>query len=233
MRAVTLARAITSLTMRTTSTAASRRCHQLKNCLGDCTRCIRNRFHASCGINTTQLIRRPCRIPPLHPTKVGRTGRVSMALRSLVMTAALLSGFGAAQAADLPQRAPAPYRAPAVVAPVPVYNWTGFYIGANGGYGWAGASASSGGMTVDGGDLKGPFAGGQVGFNYQTGMFVFGVEVRRPVGQHQGILRRVRPDTSPTRSTTSSPRAVALASPRKTSCSTAPAATRMSARRAK
>jgi outer membrane immunogenic protein len=100
-----------------------------------------------------------------------------MSLRSLITTAALLSGFGVAQAADLPQRAPVPYRAPAVVAPVPVYNWTGFYIGANGGYGWAGASASSGGVTVDGGDLKGPFAGGQVGFNYQTGVFVFGVEV--------------------------------------------------------
>jgi outer membrane immunogenic protein len=99
-----------------------------------------------------------------------------MALRSLIMTAALMTGICAAQAADLPQRAPTPYRAPAVVA-VPVYNWTGFYIGANGGYGWAGASASSGGLTVDGGDLKGPFAGGQIGFNYQSGMFVFGIEV--------------------------------------------------------
>jgi len=97
-----------------------------------------------------------------------------MSLRSLVMAAVLLGGVGVAQAADLPQRAPAP--APAVVVAVPVYNWTGFYIGANGGYGWAGVSASSGGLTVDGGDLKGPFAGGQVGYNFQSGMFVFGVE---------------------------------------------------------
>ena len=28
-----------------------------------------------------------------------------------------------------------------------------------------------------GGDTKGPFAGGQIGFNYRTGMIVFGVEV--------------------------------------------------------
>jgi outer membrane immunogenic protein len=98
-----------------------------------------------------------------------------MSLRSLVMTAVLLGGFGVAQAADLPQRAPAP--APAVVVAVPVYNWTGFYIGANGGYGWAGASASSGGLTVDAGDLKGPFAGGQIGYNFQSGAFVFGVEI--------------------------------------------------------
>jgi outer membrane immunogenic protein len=90
------------------------------------------------------------------------------------VTAALLSSIGAAQAADLPPRAPAP--APAVVVPAPVYNWTGFYIGANGGYGWSGASATVGGVTVDGGDLKGPFAGGQVGYNFQSGMFVFGVE---------------------------------------------------------
>ena len=100
-----------------------------------------------------------------------------MAPRRFVMTAALLSSIGAAQAADLPSRAPVTYRAPPVAAVPFTYNWTGFYIGANGGYGWAGASASSGGVTVDGGDLKGPFAGGQIGFNYQTGMIVFGVEV--------------------------------------------------------
>ena len=43
--------------------------HQLKNILGDCTRCIRNRFQPGCGINTTQLLRCPCRIPPGQPTK--------------------------------------------------------------------------------------------------------------------------------------------------------------------
>jgi outer membrane immunogenic protein len=43
--------------------------------------------------------------------------------------AALAIG-GVAQAADLP--APA-YKAPVVAAPIP-YNWTGFYIGGNGGY---------------------------------------------------------------------------------------------------
>ncbi len=115
-----------------------------------------------------------------------------MSLRSLVMTAVLLGGVGVAQAADLPQRAPAP--APAVVVAVPVYNWTGFYIGANGGYGWAGVSASSGGLTVDGGDLKGPFAGGQVGYNFQSGVFVFGVEFDGQWANIKESLRRVRPD---------------------------------------
>jgi outer membrane immunogenic protein len=99
-----------------------------------------------------------------------------MILRHFAFAAALIGSIGVAQAADLPRRAPSP--APAAVAvPAAAYNWTGFYIGVNGGYGWAGASASSGGLTVEGGDLKGPFAGGQIGFNYQSGMFVFGVEV--------------------------------------------------------
>lgn len=91
-----------------------------------------------------------------------------------LMTAAMAAFLGSvavAQSADLPARAPA-YQAPAAV-----YNWSGFYIGANAGYGTAGASASSGGVTVEGGDLKGPFAGGQIGYNFQSGMFVFGIEV--------------------------------------------------------
>lgn len=38
-----------------------------------------------------------------------------------------------ATAADLPER---PYKAPPPIA-VPIYNWNGFYVGANGGYGWS------------------------------------------------------------------------------------------------
>jgi outer membrane immunogenic protein len=93
-----------------------------------------------------------------------------MLFRVLTTTAALLGGISVAQSADLPARAPA------VVAPV-AYNWTGFYIGANGGYGWSAFNVSSGSLSADIGDLKGPFAGGQIGYNYQVGQFVFGLEV--------------------------------------------------------
>jgi outer membrane immunogenic protein len=73
-----------------------------------------------------------------------------------------------AAAADLPRGMP--YKAPAYVTS---YNWTGFYIGAHGGYGW-GASNDS-----DNFDLRGAFIGGQIGYNWQAmgSPWVFGVEV--------------------------------------------------------
>jgi outer membrane immunogenic protein len=87
---------------------------------------------------------------------------------------------GGAPAADLPSRpAPAPYRAPPVVPP-PVFSWTGFYVGGNVGYGWASRTADVTFLNVttrlDSENLKGAVAGGQVGFNWQTGPLVLGVE---------------------------------------------------------
>src|SRR5271165_5624568 len=97
---------------------------------------------------------------------------------SAVSAAALTSS---AFAADVYSPGAVSY-APAVV---PVATWAGFYIGANGGYGGntslpftdssfvAGAGVPS--FTIHGGngDLTGGFGGGQVGYNFQTGNFVF------------------------------------------------------------
>ncbi len=81
---------------------------------------------------------------------------------------------GTASAADLARRAPPPVvtKAPPPPAYVP-YNWTGAYIGINGGYGfgrskWSGLPANF--------DVKGGLAGGQLGYNWQFGQFVYGVE---------------------------------------------------------
>ena len=73
-------------------------------------------------------------------------------------------------AADLPRPA---YKAPVYVAPV--FSWTGFYIGANAGYGWAKSDWSS---AVTSGDPKpkGFLVGGTLGYNMQTGNFVWGLE---------------------------------------------------------
>jgi outer membrane immunogenic protein len=89
-------------------------------------------------------------------------------LFALVGLAALT---GTAAAADLPPRpAPAPYYKAAVVAPV--YNWTGFYIGINGGGGFGRSTwDSTGGFNTSGG-----LVGGTVGYNYQFGQGVVGLE---------------------------------------------------------
>jgi outer membrane immunogenic protein len=58
--------------------------------------------------------------------------RAGQAMRKLFGMTALLTAFAtSAMAADVAVRAPARY-----VAPVSVYNWTGFYAGIEGGGGW-------------------------------------------------------------------------------------------------
>lgn len=91
--------------------------------------------------------------------------------------AALILGTTGASAADMAAR---PYtKAPMAVAAV--YSWTGFYIGADVGYGWG---RSTGTLTNVAGlfpapyslDPSGVLGGGFVGFNYQVSNVVFGVE---------------------------------------------------------
>ena len=55
------------------------------------------------------------------------------------------------------------------------YNWTGFYVGAHVGYGWADFIDTFAGVTASV-SPAGFIYGGQVGFNYQIGSWVFGIE---------------------------------------------------------
>jgi outer membrane immunogenic protein len=73
---------------------------------------------------------------------------------------------GAAGAADLP-----PYYQPGP-AYNPIYTWTGFYVGINGGGGWG----SSQWDAVDTFDVSGGLIGGTVGYNWQFGQAVIGAE---------------------------------------------------------
>jgi outer membrane immunogenic protein len=103
--------------------------------------------------------------------------------RTLICSAALLAGATVtALAADLPGPPPAypPPQAPAAYIPVaPAFSWTGFYLGANAGYGW---SSGSGNMLMGGvpdtfsASGNGFAGGGQVGFNYQWSNVVIGLE---------------------------------------------------------
>ena len=85
-----------------------------------------------------------------------------------------LVAAGAASAADLPARR-GPVAAP-VYAPVPVFTWTGFYVGANAGYGWGNIDSTTFGVLPTLNDPEGFIGGGQIGYNYQMGQLVFGVE---------------------------------------------------------
>jgi outer membrane immunogenic protein len=91
--------------------------------------------------------------------------------RLCVALIGLIALSGAAAAADLSRPAPAPYykAAPAVVQ---VYNWTGFYIGVSGG-GAFGSSAwdRTGSRNIDGGLVS-----GTIGYNWQFGQTVAGLE---------------------------------------------------------
>jgi outer membrane immunogenic protein len=100
-------------------------------------------------------------------------------MRNLLLAATALTVVSApAFAADLPARtAPA---APVVYAPA--FTWTGFYVGLNAGYGWADGTdvfVTRPTGVVDsftGGSNGGFTGGGQLGYNWQSGAFVFGLE---------------------------------------------------------
>ncbi len=77
----------------------------------------------------------------------------------------------AANAADL-VRPPPPEPAPIIA---PLYSWTGFYVGINGGGGF-GRSDLDTAFGTTGVDVSGGLVGGTLGYNYQTGPWVFGIE---------------------------------------------------------
>lgn len=83
----------------------------------------------------------------------------------------LALGVASASAADLPRAMPA--KAPVYVAP-PLYNWTGFYVGINGGAGFGTADFSGPFSTSF--NTSGGLIGGTLGYNWQMNQLVFGLE---------------------------------------------------------
>lgn len=79
---------------------------------------------------------------------------------ALLASMTVAAGLTAAQAADIAR--PVPVQPVPQVAPVP-FSWSGFYLGINGGYGFDRS-------------LSGGLVGGQIGYNWQTGPFVLGLE---------------------------------------------------------
>ena len=99
---------------------------------------------------------------------------MGVGMKSSVLAAIIFVGAaGGAWAADISAARPVPVKAPAL--PSAQYNWTGLYIGGNVGYGWGRYTVKDGGVS-DSVDLNGVNAGGLVGFNWQSGTFVGGIE---------------------------------------------------------
>jgi outer membrane immunogenic protein len=82
----------------------------------------------------------------------------------------LVGAVSLAHAADMGVPAKAPM-APPPPLPVAVYNWNGFYVGGNFGYGWnnvdSTATSPAGEQISTSSTRDGVFGGGQIGFNWQ------------------------------------------------------------------
>jgi len=101
-----------------------------------------------------------------------------------LISATILATLSSAHAADLPRKS-----TPIFAAPLPIFTWTGFYVGANAGYAFGDGRAETVGtpgfLTLVGpgivpGSLNtkpdGFIGGAQIGYNVQFGSFVAGVE---------------------------------------------------------
>jgi outer membrane immunogenic protein len=146
--------------------------------------------HPVQSVSSADLIHQSCRLV-LHPGDTfrlrlgveyarGNLNRMKEGIKNmkkfLLCTVALISiGAVPASAADMA------VKAPPIAAPM-MYDWSGFYIGANGGYGWsrqcvditafnAVAFAFAEGCR----DAGGGIAGGQIGYRWQSGTWVFGL----------------------------------------------------------
>ena len=127
-------------------------------------------------------------------------------MRVMLGSVAALAMITSASAADLPVKAP-------MAAPVmaPVWNWNGFYIGINGGYSWGRAGrditfrdavtgvplvAVAGTGGSNGSNLNGGLFGGQIGYNWQTSNWVFGLETDAQWTGQRGSVSALCPATT-------------------------------------
>jgi outer membrane immunogenic protein len=108
-------------------------------------------------------------------------------MKRLLLTTAsvgVLAFSSPAMSADLYVKARAPLES--------VYNWTGGYIGGFGGYGFGNHNIVNAALPVGFANFtanyenSGGFGGGELGYNWQAGSFVYGIEADYGVGSLRG-----------------------------------------------
>src|ERR1700676_1439451 len=102
-------------------------------------------------------------------------------MNKLLFSAVGLVALGVAVPAGAADLAARPYtKAPAIIAAV--YDWSGFYVGANGGWGSSRKCwdlFTPAGLTPEGcHNATGGVAGGQVGYRWQSSAWVLGIEAQ-------------------------------------------------------
>jgi outer membrane immunogenic protein len=104
-------------------------------------------------------------------------------MKKLLLGAVGLIALGMAAPASAADLAARPYTKapPPIVAPI--YDWTGFYIGGNGGWGQTRNCVNfvdaAGFVVADGcRERSGGLAGGQIGYRWQVSQWVFGLEAQ-------------------------------------------------------
>ena len=99
--------------------------------------------------------------------------------KTLLLVTASVLALGAAAPAVAADLAARPYTKAPPPMMMAAYDWSGFYIGVNGG---GGTSRNRwdlvGGLSEGSHDSTGGTVGGQVGYRWQTGPIVFGVEAQ-------------------------------------------------------
>ena len=97
-------------------------------------------------------------------------------MKRLILAASVLAASTASSfAADLAAR-PYTKAPPPVVAAM--YDWSGFYIGINGGWGQSSTRYDWANFLVRSDNASGGTVGGQIGYNWQAGSWVFGIEAQ-------------------------------------------------------
>ncbi len=93
-------------------------------------------------------------------------------MKKILLAATFLAGaLASANAADLGTRKPSP-----VLPIMATYNWTGFYVGIQGGYGFGDNTHTNGVVTSGKINNNGGMIGGTIGYNHQINSMVLGLE---------------------------------------------------------